>query len=337
MAYSKTLFTLMISLSLGCSHNVSQDGNTSAGAAPCEGSDCKPGPACDDPYQLCLPEPESGFQLRNEGETIQPGEDVEYCEVVELPGDASTTYYVNRFESQMTLHSHHLIVTAAEIGSETEANAQPGMKKKCVGARIYGDDLTSVTGSQQAYDDEPFPDGVGRVYHGGQRIIFDYHYLNTTSEPIQARAAVNFHTVPKEDIQRIARSFGFYNLGIYIEPGQEADFTKTCYFSHDVMVHKVTRHTHQWGQNFDVRYAGGQNDGKLFFTSEHYEDIYHVFDEPILVRKDEGFTFRCAFKNTNDYALEFGVKATDEMCILFGTWFVVNEGEQVPSQGCFGT
>src|SRR6188768_3031343 len=43
----------------------------------------------------CLAVPEFGFQIRDEGTTIQSAEDVEYCEVVLLPGDPSDTYYVN--------------------------------------------------------------------------------------------------------------------------------------------------------------------------------------------------------------------------------------------------
>ena len=29
-------------------------------------------------------------------------------------------------------------------------------------------------------------------------------------------------------------------------------------------------------------------------------------------------------------------ETTDEMCILFGTWYVVNEGDNISQQGCFG-
>ncbi len=316
-----TLFSLGFFVA-GCSDNTPEP--ESGGA-----------PVCDDPTQLCLEPPASGIQMRSDGETIQPGQDVEYCEVLQLPGDPSVSYHVTRFEVQMTQNSHHLIVSAAEVGSETEANAEVGAKKKCIGARIYGEDLLGVTGSQQPYHAESFPEGVGRIYHGGQKLIFDYHYLNTTREPIEARAAVNFHTVDASEIDRVAQGFGFYNLGINVPPYGEADFTKTCTFSEDIMVHKVTRHTHQWGTDFDVRFAGGANDGELFFSSDHYEDVDHIFDEPILVKKGEGFTFRCAYNNTTDYPLKFGVKASDEMCILFGTWYAPNAGDEIIQQGCF--
>src|SRR5687768_14590366 len=45
-----------------------------------------------------LPVPRNGFQVRSIGEEIAPGEDVEYCEVGELPGEPSQTYYVKSIE-----------------------------------------------------------------------------------------------------------------------------------------------------------------------------------------------------------------------------------------------
>ncbi|MBL4632436.1 MAG: hypothetical protein JKY56_01115 [Kofleriaceae bacterium] len=32
----------------------------------------------------------------------------------------------------------------------------------------------------------------------------------------------------------------------------------------------------------------------------------------------EGFEWTCNYQNTTDSVLRFGIKATDEMCILFG-------------------
>ena len=47
----------------------------------------------------------------------------------------------------------------------------------------------------------------------------------------------------------------------------------------------------------------------------------------MLFRKGEGFRYRCEYQNTEDRTLRFGTKATDEMCNLFGSWWVVNEGD----------
>ena len=291
-------------------------------------------PQCATDAELCLDAPAQGFQIRSDGTQIQPGEDVEYCEVVALPGSPDDTYYVRAFESQMTTGSHHLIIAAIDPNTDTDANAHVGDRVPCTGVDVFGGELSAVTGSQQPYANETFPEGVGRIYRGGQKVVFDYHYFNATSSPIAAKAAVNFHTVDASAVKHISRSFGFINIGIAIPPGAEESFTRECTFSHDVYVHKLTRHTHKWGTDFNAWYAGGERDGQVALSSPDYETVDFPMEEPVLMRAGEGFRFECNFINTESYPLKFGLKASDEMCILFGSWYTTAEDTQVPEQGC---
>lgn len=290
---------------------------------------------CEEPP--CLGVPEYGFQVRSVGTMIQPLEDVEYCEVVQLPGDPSDTYYVNGFDSEMTPGSHHLIVVAIEPGSQTEQNAEVGERVSCLTPdTAFGGDVYEVTGQQVPYHGDTFPDGVGRVYQGGQKVIFDYHYLNASDDPIQARAAVNFYTADESCVEKIAESAGFYNFTIEIPAGETGSFTESCTFSQDVMLHKLSRHTHKWGTDFPVYFQGGDNDGDLIYTSPDYEDPDYTFDEPILVKAGEGFRWTCNYLNDTDppRTLTFGPNATDEMCILFSLIYSPDGRELAGDEGC---
>ena len=290
-------------------------------------------PDCDE--LLCLQPPARGFQVRSIGQVIHSGQDIEYCEAVQLPGDPSDVYYVNRLESEMSPSSHHLIVTAAEVGSPTEAAITgPGDTRQCTSSREFGADLLPVTGNQHPFEVEQFPPGVGRVYHGGQYLIFDYHYLNLTDGDIMAQAAVNFHTVDEADVQKIARSFGFYNFGIYTPAGETSSHTAECTFSTDIVVYNLTRHTHQWGTDFTAWFFGGDRDGDMVWTTPDYEtDTDFVFEPVVELGAGEGFRFQCNFDNTTNGDLMFGTEATDEMCILFGVWWEAGDVE-APSQSC---
>ena len=292
------------------------------------------GGACEDPP--CIAAPQYGFQVRSVGTMIESLEDVEYCEVGQLPGDPSDTYYVTGFDSEMTIGSHHLIVSAIEVGSATEQNAEVGDRVECLTADTagWGNDLYEVTGQQLPYYANTFPEGVGRVYHGGQKVIFDYHYLNLQDGPIQARAAVNFYTAQESCVEKIAATAGFYNLTINIPDGETRSFTKACDFSQDVMVHKLTRHTHRWGTAFPVSYQGGDKDGDLIYTSPTYEDPDYTFDEPVLVKAGEGFEWTCNYVNDSGDTLIFGPNATDEMCILFATIYSATGRELSGREGC---
>lgn len=284
-----------------------------------------------------LEPPAKGFQLRSLGDWIAPGTDVEYCEVVELPGTEEDVYYVTGFELKMHPWTHHVIVKAVEIGSATDANVKVGDKKPCVQAgSAFGEDLLDVTGAQQKYQSTSFPEGVGRVFYGGQKIIFDYHYFNPTTEFIPARHAVNFHTAAADDIESIAANFGFYNFGIFTLPGQQSASAGKCTFSHDVVLWGLTRHTHQWGTGFHVWHEGGEKHGEHLWTStdwEHDTD-FPMPDGPTLFKAGTGFRFQCHFDNTTDHVLTFGVKATNEMCILFGTYWAPGGSPAVPEQDC---
>ena len=269
---------------------------------------------------LELEPPTNGFQVRSVGTTIEAGQDIEYCEVGQIPGDPGETYYVNRLEFAMTSSSHHLIVTAAEVGTELEASLTVGDRVLCpIGSRVFGEGFVSVGGSQQEYHDDALPPGIGRVFHGGQKIVYDYHYFNSTDQPVEARAAVNFHRV--DSIDKEARSFGFYNFNIQTDSGESKSFHEACTFDHPVVVSKVTRHTHQWTNDFDVWFEGGPNAGEHIWTSPHYEEVDHHFETPVELAAGEGFQWECDIQNTTDHSLGFGITAQDEMCILFGLYW----------------
>src|SRR5687768_18199628 len=69
-------------------------------------------------HYLGLERPERGLQVRNIGTQIGPGEDAEWCEVAELPGDPGQTYYVDKVEVANAPFSHHLFVSTAIPGSK---------------------------------------------------------------------------------------------------------------------------------------------------------------------------------------------------------------------------
>jgi hypothetical protein len=295
-------------------------------------------PAEEGPY-LGLSQPENGFQVRTVGTRVAPGDDVEYCEVAELPGEPSDTYYVRRIELGNGERSHHLAVDVPLEGTEAEdrlADARVGDRVECTNVQSsFGETFQLVGLSQQLYNDVEFPEGVGRLYHGGQRIVFDYHYYNTGTEPIEARSAANFHLAEEGTIEHVARTFAFNNGTIDTPPNSASTFTAECRFTQDVTVSSLTRHTHRWGKDFSVSFLGGERGGEHFWTSHDFqEDVEYAFDEPIVVKAGEGFTYACSYDNTESRPLRFGANATDEMCILFGEYWEGAPGQTLEMQDC---
>jgi hypothetical protein len=287
-----------------------------------------------DAYPVELAPPEHGIQVRTVGREIPPGADQEWCEVVELPGDPDDTYFVGRTEIAMAPHSHHLIISVAPEGSPRLDEEALGIPRPCSGAHVFGTNLVTLAGSAKLYTSDELPGGIGHVLHGGQRLVFDYHALNSSDAPVPAAHRLNLHTV--DHIDRQARVFGFYNQYIEIPPHSSRTFIDECFLQDDVLVWSLLRHTHRRGTKFEVSWAGGAHDTARLWTSTDWEqDISFRFAEPFVMPAGTGFRWECAFDNPTDETLTFGLQATDEMCILFGQFASVGDGDEVPPQSCY--
>ena len=297
------------------------------------GSDGDPEPSAP-AYPVDLPVPEHGLHLQTVGRSIPAGADEEWCEVVELPGDPSETYFIGRTEIAMAPFSHHLIISFAPEGSARLDEAALGSPVPCAGAHAFGNNLVTLAGAAKPYVDSKLPPGIGHVLRGGQRLVFDYHALNTTTAPVPAAHRLNLHRV--DHIEKRARIFGFYNQYIEIPPRSTRSFVDGCTFNSEIMLWSVARHTHRRGTDFSVYWHRGARDGEHLWTSTDWEqDINFRFDEPVIMAAGTGFRWECAFDNPTDETLFFGPEATDEMCILFGQFAPAGDVDEVPPQSCY--
>ncbi len=286
---------------------------------------------------LDLDPPENGFQIEIPGSMIESGDDIEWCEVVELPGRPTDVYYVNSIEAAMTGYGHYLRVSAMLPGSETEANAAVGDRVLCQRAgEVFGEELTDVINTQHLYDEVRFPEGVGKVFWGGQKVVIDHHYYNDSEEAVPAKVKINFHLAAAEEIRTIAHTAAFENLTIYTPPNGESSHLGECSVTRGILVSGLARQTNRWGTSFTVWFSGGRRDGERIWTSTQWDrDTRYEFpDGPVALEPGEGFRFQCDYRNPMDEELQFGVNATDEVCVLHPTYWSAYEGEEVEDQSC---
>jgi len=310
-----------------------------AALAACSSSAEAPGVGDPPPPTGLLAPPRNGVQVRAKGTAVPAGADLEWCEVGEFPGVPGEEYYVNRVELAKSQYSHHLFLSTVAPGSAADAAASElgvGERVPCVSASsAFGEGTVTVGGAAKPLQTISYPEGIGQRFYGGQKLILDYHYYNTSPDEVEAEVAANFHVVPASEVKKIARGFAAMNLTIEIPPLAEAAFTGECRFSQDLLVGGIVRHTHRWGTNYQVWTVDGANQATPLWSSDDWqEDIEKRFDEPMLFRSGEGFRYRCEFQNTEQRTIRFGTKATDEMCNLFGSWWVVNEGDAESPQQC---
>lgn len=287
--------------------------------------------------ELDLAPPENGFQIEIPGSMIEVGDDIEWCEVVALPGEPDDIYHVDSIESAMTPHGHYLRVNAALPGSETEANARVGERVICQRAgEVFGEELFDVINTQHQYDEVRFPEGVGKVFSGGQKIVVDHHYYNDSEEAVPAKVKINFHLASEKEVRTVAHTAAFENLTIYTPPRGESSHLGECSVTRDILVSGLARQTNRWGTDFTVWFSGGERDGERIWTSTQWDrDTRYEFPRgPVALAPGEGFRFQCDYRNPRDEELRFGVNATDEVCVLRPTYWSAYEGEEVEDQSC---
>ena len=334
-------FALLLLVGLPCCACSSESADAESGSAGSSGTGAAGGAAgqAGAPGGDLLPVPDDGIQVTLDGASIAAGDDIEQCDIGAFPGEPGSTYYTNHVELAMAKGSHHIHLRSIEAGSVADGNADVGERAKCDGngEQPFGSGLDQIIGSQSPYSEAKYPDGVGLSFVGGQKYLWDYHYVNAGKATVDAHAAANLHLVEAQSVRRIAQRFAYYNLTIDTPAHSQAGFEMECKMTQDVEVASLTRHTHRWGTTFTVWYTGGARDGTQVFSSDDWEhDTTHAFAPPDVLHAGEGFRFRCEFDNTEDRALRFGSMTSDEMCILYGSWWVAAEGDTPGVQDCVG-
>jgi hypothetical protein len=285
-----------------------------------------------------LKDPDDGLQLRSAGVDIAPGEDVEYCEIAELPGDENKTYFVKTVELANAPYSHHLVVGAAIPGTDADAALRQlnvGDRIQCNGANYQWpqDGLVLLGSAQTPYISVSFPDGVGTQLYGKQRIVFDYHYLNVSQHSVRAQSGFNVHVVDGATIKHLATPFSIFNFTLDIPAHGSRSFTAESHFLDDLKISSILRHTHKQGRDFSVWFSGGERDGELIWTSRDWKnEPEYYFEEPIVMKAGEGFRFECDFENASDRRLRYGIGGSDEMCILAGWAWPAGDAKQLPPE-----
>lgn len=284
--------------------------------------------------ELTLEPPARGVQVETLGSVIDPGEDARWCEVIALPGTVEVVYPVDRIETAVTAFARGVVVSAAPIGSDVEGIMDVGARVPCTRAGdAFGEGLAQLVELRHRYGDQRYPAGVGQILHGGQRLVVEIHSLNEGEEPILAKAKLNFHTTEPGAIGHVARTASFENVTIYTPPRGSSSHLAECAVSQPIWVSELVRRTEQHGTTFSVWLHGGARDGMPLWTSAVPDDGRWEPVEPILIDVGEGFRFQCDYQNSTDFALRFGVSASDETCALSAIWWPASNAE-TRDEGC---
>ncbi len=252
--------------------------------------------------------------------TIAPGEEVTKC--FYFTTNNVETVAINRWVSDMTAGSHHMIMFRTLAGSQP---ADGTVDEKC-----GSDDGISVPvyGTQVAHDEVAFPsiDGSGKPLaqniESQSKGFFQMHYFNSTDTPLTTTVSLKGYALAADKEYTRTDIFATYNNDITIEPGAvNKVMSATC----DVVGGKFfTLSTHSHKQAISTRVTEG---GNTVFVSNDWEHPGNIaFVAPQFYEFSSGkLTWECTYNNTADNAsrtIRAGQSAkTDEMCMATGYYF----------------
>ena len=314
-----------------------------------------------DPNEVFLPPeppaPGEGYQLRLPPFKIEPGTEREVfyaTQVKDENGNPVTgDIFINRVEIFYPAGSHHFIIyrvtesgvakgllnngivpDAAVDSGDTFRELDTDDPDPVFG--VFGADRLFVVGTQTDDTLFQFPEGVGLRMPGDTVYDLNSHYINLLGdEPLIGETYVNIYTIPEEEVQYEAVEIFVSNRSINVPPGATRVAKMTWYIEdelnlrkHDpeteVSVFLLTSHMHRHGELFEIYH---DSTGDLLHQSVAYDDApIDLFDPVLRLDPDDALRFQCTHNNYDtDEPLIFGLTSEDEMCIIFGYYYIPTE------------
>lgn len=294
-----------------------------------------------------------GYQLVLPQFKIEPGTEREVFYATQIRDEngelIEDDIYINRVEIFYPSGSHHFIIYRLteegiakgiqNIGIDTSIGVNPKEQFRELDPNDpqalgnFGSDRLFVVGTQTDDTLFEFPDGVGLRLPGDTVYDLNSHYINLLGDEVLiGETYVNIYTIPKEEVKYEALEIFVSNRAINVPPGLTRVAKMTWYVEYELQhrghdpdtelhVFLLTSHMHRHGELFEIFQ---RSTGELLHRSIAYDDApITLFPSPIILSPDDGLTFQCTHNNYDtNKPLQFGLTSEDEMCIIFGYYYI---------------
>lgn len=256
----------------------------------------------------------------------QPGggsPEQEWCEIYDLPNPDMVKVHGVRLTIDEGF-SHHAIVQLVNGGPY--ASAPNGYQLKAGGCSAPGDDRSPILiGTQRPVLEYQFPPDVYFPMNAHQRLLINYHYINTGTTPLNTKIKIEiFHSDPAPRTQKAAALFYNWIDFAAIGAGQTSTQSQTCApFAKNVNIVTLNGHQHKLGTMFEAFRIAGTTETKVYENVDWDNPNYQVYSPIIQINAGERLKFSCTWQNTTGSPVQFGTSKDDEMCILGGFLYPV--------------
>ncbi len=179
-----------------------------------------------------------------------------------------------------------------------------------------------VAGTQWPRMRYAFPEGVALRIPANSGFDMNAHYANKTDEVVKGEVYANIHTTKEEEVVHVAEILNLNNTNITLPAKTKTTLEKTFTFEEERTIFQLWSHAHSHMTEFRVYAIGGENDGKLVYISYDWEHPPILqMDPPLVIPANGGLRLETTYDNQENRTLNFGLRSTDEMMILFGAYY----------------
>jgi hypothetical protein len=253
--------------------------------------------------------------------SVDPGTEVFKCQYFQLPAGAS---FVVGGSHQYTPGSHHLLMFRTDL-SAIPAGQDQMMDCYEGSASVMSHVRGVVYGGQTPTGSKTFPQGIGLEMNAGEVVMLQAHYLNASSQKLDAEVDLNIIVSDGTGITTHAGTLFFYDPFIDVPVGvRGARATMRCRIPKDVTLIGASAHFHKRGYDYSafVDDPSGTPAQNPFYTTQDWE---HPGDLPesMPIAAGSYIRFGCTYDNTNGTQEYFqGPSAqNNEMCMFIGTYY----------------
>jgi hypothetical protein len=250
---------------------------------------------------------------------VKAGDEVYMCQWFANPFGGNDVDIVE-IDGQMSQGSHHFFVFDMQP-STGQTTASPETACPAAGLEFF----PYIYLSQQPNWDVTYPQAdMAYPLAGQDGLMMNVHFLNASTEDIQATATVTIRTANPTDIKTYVGNLFLNNQAIAVpptpmtSPPYAVTASATPPIPYDYYLLQSWSHMHQYGTNFTASVAGTQ----VYQTTNWNNPPVFNHSPPISVPQGSAFSWTCDYYNPTLSTMYFGDSAaTDDMCIYFGQFY----------------
>ena len=274
----------------------------------------------DDDDSTELPDLGGDLRIEGEGMTLPAGEEVFWCMFGSFEEEAGVQWVALQSDSPFM---HHMLLKEVP----DDAPWEDGDVLDCLELPEWwavSPTLFEAVGKDPEHPERwvDLPDGIAFMIHPGQRWVLDSHFLNTSSEDVQANIAVEIGLIAPEDVEHVAGTYNHDSGDLHIPPGGLWSLDFDCAWETQVEILGVGPHMHLHGASYAVDWISKDGSVERILEIPQWEPEFRdrapgidFMDGEVVVQPGDVFKTTCTWDNQTGADLDWGEGSHEEMCV----------------------